>query len=316
MTDSLPASLEHVVDVEVLRGRDAPANAIPDLLVEVPHGADERRHYDALRARLRGELPDELHAFFHLNTDVGAWAYGRATAQALVEANPARSAVVLRSLIPRTFIDCNRPADFTGGDLGKGGMTAGIPSYVKDGDDKALLVQLHQSYVRAAEAAFAVVCGNGGVALLPHTYGPRSLGIEAVDDNIVKSLYWACAPERHDTWPLRADIDLLTRDGDGKDLSPPGMEEGLLAAFTGAGYAPKANDTYYLHASSLGHAWSAAWPGRVTSLEVRRDLLVDVWTPFEEMKALPERAEKIAGVLAAALEGALRTRVEPLAVSV
>src|SRR5690606_36693325 len=74
---TLPSSIEGVVTVELLRGAEAPPAAVPDLLVEVPHGADLRAHYDALRARLVGELPADLHCFFHINTDVGAWAYGR-----------------------------------------------------------------------------------------------------------------------------------------------------------------------------------------------------------------------------------------------
>ena len=55
---------------EVLRwgSPDEPAS----LLVEVPHGATERRHYDALANRLEGTLPSRLEQFFHVNTDFGA----------------------------------------------------------------------------------------------------------------------------------------------------------------------------------------------------------------------------------------------------
>src|SRR5690606_11418369 len=116
-------------------------------------------------------LPDDLDAFFHINTDVGAWDYGRRTALAIVERSPSRAALLVRSLIPRTFIDCNRPADFTGGDLGAGGLTAGVPSYVRGDADRALLLEAHRQYVTVAEAAYALVCGGGGLALTPHTYG-------------------------------------------------------------------------------------------------------------------------------------------------
>ncbi len=301
----VPASIEHIVHVEVLRGKDATDDTLPDLLVEVPHGADERTHYDVWRARLTGDLPDDLDAFFHINTDVGAWDYGRRTALLVLEQEPSRAAVVVRSLIPRTFIDCNRPADFSGGDLAGGGLTAGIPSYVRGAADRALLIDAHKRYVAATEAAYALVCGAGGLALLPHTYGPRSLGIDAIGDDIVHKLEWACAPEREHTWPLRAEVDLLTRDGDGIELSPPGAEAALLDAFSAAGIQAKANDTYYLHPSSLGHIWSTAYLGRVVSLEVRRDLLVNEWRPFEEMRAVPEKSEHIAEVLAPVVTKAL-----------
>jgi hypothetical protein len=302
------SSIPDIVDVEILRGRDAGADDAPAFLVEVPHGADERKHYDRLRARLVGTLPDELHAFFHINTDVGAWAYGRRVAERLVELQPARSAVVVRSLIPRTFIDCNRPATKAGGDLGKGGLSAGIPAYVRDERDVEMLTDLHRQYVDVAAAAFASVCGGGGLALVPHTYGPRTLGIQAVDDDIVKNLKWACEPEREATWPLRAGIDLLTRDGQKNELSPPGMEQALLDAFTAAGFSTKANDTYYVHEASLAWTWSTTYPGQLLCLEVRRDLLVPEWRPFEETFAAPEKCERVADVLVPVLDAALRAR--------
>jgi hypothetical protein len=301
MSASLPISVENVVDVELLRGAAAEPGALPDLLIEVPHGADERRHYDALRQRLRGDLPDELHLFFNMNTDVGAWAYGRATALALITAEPKRSILLLRSLIPRTFVDCNRRVDYQGGRPEDGALTAGIPSYVRDDRDRALLLELHESYCRVARRAFEIVCGAGGFALVPHSYGPRTLGIDAVDDEIVSKLRFACAPERHDTWPLRAEVDLLTRDAAGRVLAPEGLEERLLTDFAAAGFGVKANDTYNLHASTLANEWSTTYPGQVLCLEVRRDALVERWTPFEEMKVVDAKCERVARVLAPVL---------------
>jgi hypothetical protein len=306
MTLALPTSVADVVHVELLRGPRASPDAAPDLLVEVPHGADERRHYEALRGRLSGELPDELHLFFHVNTDVGAWAYGRASAQALLAAAPERSALLLRCLIPRTFVDCNRLADYGGGRLDEGALTPGIPCYVRDETDRALLLALHRRYLEVARQAYALVCGSGGAALVPHSYGPRSLGVDAVDDDIVAKLRWACAPERHDNWPLRPEIDLLTRDGDGRLYAPEGVEQALLDGFARLGYAARANQTYFLHPSTLAHAWASTYPGQVIALEVRRDLLVETWAPFEEMQPVARKCEAIAGVLAPALERLLK----------
>lgn len=301
MNVSLPASVEHVVDIEVLRGTAADPHAVPELLIEVPHGADARCHYDALRQRLHGDLPDDLHLFFNLNTDVGAWAYGRATAQALIAAAPERSVLILRCLIPRTFVDCNRRADYTGGRLDEGALTPGIPSYVRDEDDRALLLELHRSYLDAARQAFAAVCGAGGLALVPHSYGPRSLGIDAVDDDIIAKLRWACAPERHDTWPLRAEVDLLTRDGEGRLFAPEGLEARLLTDFAKAGFDAKANHTYNLHPSTVAHEWSTTYPGQVLCLEVRRDALVETWSPFETMVGVQAKCDRVATVLAPVL---------------
>ena len=67
----------------------------------------------------------------------------------------------------------------------------------------------------------------------------------------------------------------------------------------------KANETYFLHPSTLGYEWSTSYPGRVLSLEIRRDLLVEAWTPFEQMRAVASKCERVAGVLAPALARAL-----------
>jgi N-formylglutamate amidohydrolase len=296
-----PVSIPDVVHVEILRGKDAREGAPPDFLVEVPHGADAQIHYDTHRAQLTGQLPDDLDVFFHMNTDVGAWPYGRATAQKLVEISPSRTALLVRALIPRTFIDCNRPADHQGGRLDEGQLTAGIPAYVKNADDKEHLRTMHRAYVDVAAAAYNAVCARGGLALSPHTYGPRTLGIQTVDDTIVDQIRWAAAPERVDTWSERADIDLLTRDADGTLFAPEGLEEELLQAFTRAGYNTKANDTYNLHAATLGYTWSLAHPGQVLCLEVRRDLLVKHWSWTEETHADDAKCARVADVLAPAL---------------
>lgn len=297
-------SIDGVVFVEVLRGAEASDSDRPVLLVEVPHGADRRAHYDALASRLTGELPDDLHEFFHVNTDVGAWAYGRATAEALLKERPTLSALLVRALIPRTLIDCNRPATSEGGDLRRGGVTAGIPPYVTEPKDLELLTALHRQYIEVAEAAYAWVCDEGGLALNPHTYGPRSLGIERVDADIVKNLRWACAPDRHDTWPLRAEIDLLTRDQEGKLYAPESVEEALSAAFTEAGFKPVANDTYCLHPATMGYVFSARHPGKVVCLEVRRDLLA-TWDPLAEMLPDDELVARVVTPLTQALVGQL-----------
>lgn len=292
-----------VVDIEEMRGVSAPEDSPPDLLVEVPHGADRRSDYDAMRERLVGDLPPDLHAFFHFNTDVGAWAYGRATAAAVLAARPQSTAILLRSLVPRTFIDCNRPADFDGDEAVK--LTAGLHTYIRDPRDQRLLKQLHAAYVATAETAFDSVCGSGGVALVPHTYGPRTLDITHIGDDIVQQLKLALAPERIERAPLRPEIDLLTRDPDGKLLAPEHTEESLMEAFLEAGLSARANHTYCLQPPSLAHTFATRYPGRLLCLEVRRDLLVEAWRPFEEMETVDNRVERIAGILAPVIASVL-----------
>ncbi len=206
MDAEILSSIEGVADVERIDGTGADPAAPPSLLVEIPHGADRRAHFDALRRRLVGDLPQDLHVFFHANTDVGAWDYGRRVAERVVAAAPGRSALVVRSLVPRTFIDTNRLED-AGEDLAKSGLTAGIAPYVRDTADRALLVELHREYVRIVERAVELVCGGGGFGLCPHTYGPRTMGIAKIDDTIVEELRRAHEPEAWAGWPLRPEIE-------------------------------------------------------------------------------------------------------------
>lgn len=297
----IPRSIEGVAHVERLDGARAARDAPPALLVEVPHGADRRAHYDALRARMVGTLPEDLHVFFHVNTDVGAWDYGRRVAERVVAARPEMSALLVRCLVPRTFVDTNRFEDVTGDDLGKGGMTAGVAPYVRDARDVALLLELHRAYVALCARAYELVCGAGGIALSPHTYGPRTMGIAKIDDEIVAALRAAHEPEAWAGWPIRPEIDLITRTHEGERYAPEGIAEELVAGYRAIGVEVVEGGTYTLHPSTQTWRWSTKYPGRVIGLEVRRDLLVQEYTPFEEMTVRAEAADRIAGPLACAI---------------
>ena len=260
--------------------------------MEVPHGADRRAHYDALRARMVGALPPQLELFFHANTDMGAWQLGRRVAERLVAARAQLSALVVRCLIPRTFIDTNRLEDAPER-LAEGGLTAGIPPYVRDETDRALLRGLHRRYVELIEAAYEGVCGAGGFALSPHTYGPRSMGIPTIDDEIAARLRDAYAPGTWEGWPLRAEVDLLTRDAERRCHAPAGMEEALIAGYARVGLEAQVCSTYVLAPQTQTWRWVERYAERMLCLEVRRDLLVDAFDLFAELTpsdALVERA--------------------------
>lgn len=299
MTPALPKSIPGIADVEILRGTAA-GDAAPDLLVEVPHGADRLAHYEALRAQLSGDLPADLHEFFFVNTDVGAWQVGRRVAEQVVAADPRRVAVVVRSLIPRTFIDCNRIEEATEGNLTAGGMTASVPVYVREPADRAVLLELHRRYVGLVEEAFAAL-GDRGFLLMPHTYGPCTLGIERIDDTIVEKLRWAHEPARYATWPVRPEVDLITRTADGQLHAAAPVADAVAAAYKALGIQVAENATYHMHPSTLGHRWATRCPGRTLCLEIRRDLLVPGWTWNRENQVDPAAAARFAAPLAAAI---------------
>lgn len=281
-------SVVGVADVEEFGRGEGPI----DLLVEVPHGADRRAHYDALRARLRGELPANLEEFFFVNTDVGAWQVGRRVAER-VAAGGGRRVVVVRSLVPRTFIDCNRIEDAAA----EAGMTASVPAYVRDAADRSLLLELHRRYVALVESAVAA----SGFVLSPHTYGPRTLGIEKIDESIVEKLRWAHQKGIYESWPLRPEVDFITRTADGTLHAAAPVVDAVAGAYRALGIEVAENKTYAMHPSTQGLRWALRCPGRTFCLEMRRDLLCPGWTWNRENQVSDEAADRFAAPIAEAL---------------
>jgi predicted N-formylglutamate amidohydrolase len=302
------ASIPHVLDLVLVRGSRA-RDSRPSLLLEVPHGATRAAHFDALRAALAGSYPDDLRDFFFVNTDVGAPDLASRVAELVVAADPARACVVARCLVPRTFVDCNRDIDeraFAAASK-PGEMTPGLHAWVRDPHDRALLLARYAAYRERVAALYEDVCGSGGRALMVHSYAPRSVDV-AVDDDVVKSLHAAYAPERVGTWPLRASIDLIVDTPNGERLADPALVEGARRAFEADGFDVAENGAYALHPLSLAHVFARAHRGRTLCLEVRRDHLVREFTPFAEMCADLERVERVGAPLARAVLAALAGR--------
>lgn len=295
-----PSSLPGVCSVRELRGAESAPGSRPGLVIEVPHGATRTQQYADLRARLRGDIAADLVDFFHVNTDAGAPELADAVADAWVAADPARCAVVVVSEIPRTFIDCNRLIDAAPASFREGKVTPGVPPWIADADDLALLTSMHQAYVAAATAVVDQVCGAGGTAILLHTYAPRSVDVQ-VDPDIVANLRRAYLPDVEPTWPLRPEIDVIGRSLDGALHVDPDLLARLIAAFDAIGLPVATGETYPLHPSTWAFHHAARHPGRTLCIEVRRDLLAEPFSPFAQMVISPDRAALLGRALASAL---------------
>ncbi len=270
----------------------------PDLAIEVPHGATSLAEYRGLRARLQGALPDDLEAFFCVNTDAGAPEVARALAER--RAARGRGTLIVRCRVPRTFVDCNRELDPARPPAQVGGITPGMAPYIRDPADRELLFDLHRRYLEATAAALEPVMAAGGRALLLHTYAPRSVDV-VVDDQIVPALRAAWAePER---WPLRPEADLIGQLPDGRWDVPAEDRGAMVRAFAEEGLQLTLGATYPLHPVTVAHRWAARWPGRVRCVELRRDLLADPWRPFDEQRISGAAAQRFARALQRALDG-------------
>jgi len=276
----------------------AAAPTPPSLLIEVPHGATRTLDYRRVEAHLRSPLPDNLVDFFHVNTDAGAPELAVAVAQRFVADRPGSRAVVLRCLIPRTFIDCNRRLDASPEAFRAGKVTPGLMPWITHEDDREALMALHARYV-AAVLAEAASLGDTGALLLLHTYAPRSVDV-SVDADIVPNLRRAYLPEVVETWPLRPAVDVIHRDLEGVPHAPPAVLAALRDGLAAVGVAVADGATYPLHPSTLAWDHVRRHPGRTLCVEVRRDLVAAPFSPFEEMVIDPALVERFAGPLAGA----------------
>src|ERR1043165_6742007 len=156
-----PASIPGVLDVALISGANAAPGAAPDLVIEVPHGATATTDFTALAAQLISPLPDDVVAFFHVNTDAGAPELAMAIARPFVSDEPARSVAVLRCRIPRTFIDCNRRIDVAADELVPGKLTPGLMPWITTAEDPATLRAAHDRYVGCLRDAIGGLQGRG-----------------------------------------------------------------------------------------------------------------------------------------------------------
>jgi len=295
MRTDLVQSVPDVCDVLCVPAGGASSETPPDLLIELPHGATRTADFERVRRRLVSELPDQLSAFFFVNTDVGSYECAREVARCLVDhpedGRVARRVLILRSLIPRTFIDCNRVVAPVS--AGAGEMTPAVPEYITAPEDRDLLQGLHAAYQTVARQAYDQICGAGGMGLQIHTYAPKSVDIDRIDGNIVDALREAYEPSTYETWEKRPDVDVISEASDGTLLAPPGLVASIKQAYARIGVEVRENATYRLHPETQGYHYSERFRGRVLCIEISRALLADPFCPFEEMHIGREKVERM-----------------------
>jgi hypothetical protein len=301
-------SIAGVCEVRVVSGRLHDPRRPADLLIEIPHGATRARHYETVERRLRGPLPADLRSFYFVNTDVGAPECAAEIARRVARpervpelprrgafaTSPPPSVVIVQSLIPRTFIDCNRDINGAAGDFRRANLTSAVPAYIRDPADVETLTALYSAYQAVAARAYDHVCGNGGLAIQLHTYAPRTVEIGGVGDDVVRQLREAYEPDRYATWPRRPDVDLITETAGGERLAAEPLVESVKQQYRRIGIGAEENTTYRLQPSTLGLYHAARLPGRTLCMEINRARLADPFVPFAPVRLGRRKVRRMA----------------------
>jgi len=292
------ARFPHIADVHRSYGHgahDVADHGRPRLLIEVPHGSTSADDFRELAAQLRSPLPDDLIAFFFVNTDTGAFE----TSLALADALPDWDVTIVRSRIPRTFVDCNRLLDAGEAAWKEGGVTAGMGPWITDAADVALLKQRYDEYQQIVRSELAHLRPHD-VLVMMHTYSPRHVAVE-VDLNIVPVLRAAYQPDVYPTWKLRPPVDIIARDLDGQVHLRDALIDALTSGFAAMGQTMTVSDSYPLHPSTMAWFHQQSHAGDTLCVELRRDLLTAHFEPFGETVADAARIAPLATVIAQAL---------------
>ena len=263
----------------------------------MPHGAAGDWEFNSVATQLKGELPEGLIDFFHVNTDAGAAEIAVDLARRACDSGVVSSAIVVRCRIPRTFIDVNRVLGASRASYRAGGVTPGVPPWVTHPDDVSWLMGRYDAYQEVAKTVIDGACPEGGRAILLHTYAPRTVDVE-VGPTIVSDLHAAYAPAVVERWPLRPEVDLIFRDPDGRRTLSDASVDSLRRNLAIEGLPLAEGATYPLHPVTTGYAHVAAHPGRVICVEVRRDLLTEAFVPFRQVQIDGPRVARVARAFA------------------
>ena len=307
-----PKSIENVVEIFEIAGKDSVLHQAPNLLIEIPHGATLKRHFEEIQTHLSSTLPSNLIDFFFVNTDVGTPELAKFTAEILSRLEHSYKILIVRSLIPRTFVDCNRILDLSEQEALAAGITVGLPVYVKEEKDKDFLLERYGCYQKEVEKAYDCVCGSGGLALMLHSYAPKKVGISAVKDDIVERLHEVYAPGKYEQWPIRPQVDFIHQTPSGEALEHAILRHNMTSHLEAAGLCVAQGDSYQLHPATTAYSWSKKYKSQTVCVEIRRDLLMEQFEPFAEMSVDVEQLGCIATAMAYGIMETFQQRTKGL----
>ena len=151
-----------------------------------------------------------------------------------------------------------------------GGVTLDCQGHITEDSDRQLLLERYQAYLDTATQLMETVCGRGGLALILHSYAPRSVGIASVGGDIVQQLHWAHQPVVFEDWPLRPVVDFIVGDPTGVVVTDQHWLDALSCYCVRKDCLSLLQETYPLHPVTTAHRFVMSYAPRVLCIEVRR----------------------------------------------
>ena len=107
---------------------------------------------------------------------------------------------------------------------------------------------------------------------------------------------------------MRPEVDLLTRDLQGKTWAPMSLVNDVATGLAAIGLDVQQSKTYALHPATQAWRWSSAHADQTLCIEIRRDVLVRRFALLEPMQSDLEKVAAVSKPIATAIDSWLAAR--------
>ena len=118
--------------------------------------------------------------------------------------------------------------------------------------------------------------------------------IASVGHDIVEKLHWAYSEEMYKTWPSRPEIDIIGKTKEEDWLCNEKRARSIKQSFKKRNFEVELSKTYPMHPSTTAFRHASKYPNQTLCLEIRRDILMRRFIPFQVLNANHEIISNIA----------------------
>ena len=94
-------------------------------------------------------------------------------------------------------------------------------------------------------------------------------------------------------WQVRPEVDFITTTLDGVRMAPEKLISRMSSRLSNSGFTAAEGKSYPLHPSTTAYHHAMKYPGKTLCMEIRRDLLVEEFLPFQQMRIDSQKTQRI-----------------------